>query len=248
MASVNHQITTITFLKFKGLEQKWWAMRQMRDANDVLKSVPGLCFYKLLGSGGGNGFSIIPDTSTYALLLVWEDRTFAEAFFKHHPYCYRGSINTLHQWTVFLEATKVRGTWQQQQPFSVRESMFPDGPIAVVTRATIHLKKLWSFWKNVPKVSDRLRQHQAGLLFSKGIGEFPLTQQATFSLWKSRDAMVQYAYHSAKHREMIKKTRQLGWYREELFAEFTLTKVRGYWPNVPDLSAYLPDQLSNRSA
>ncbi len=223
-------------------------MRQMQAANRILKSVSGLYFYKLLGSGSGNGFSVVPDTSTYALLSVWEDQACAEAFFKHHPYSHQVFINTIQRWTVFLNATKVRGTWQKQQPFSVRQPMFSDRPLAVVTRATIHPKKLLSFWKNVPKVSDRLGQHQAGLLFSKGIGELPLIQQATFSLWKSRDAMVEYAYRSAKHREMIKKTRQLGWYREELFAEFSIIKVNGYWPDIPDLLPYLQDQLSGRSA
>lgn len=223
-------------------------MRQMQAAHPFLKSVSGLCFYKLLGSGGGNGFSIIPDTSTYALLAVWENRASADAFFKHHPHCYRVFINTIHRWTAFLDTTKVRGTWQQQQPFQIQKSTIADRPIAVLTRASIHPKKLWSFWKNVPKVSDRLGQHEAGLLFSKGVGELPLLQQATFSLWKNRDAMVQYAYHSAKHREMIQKTRQLGWYREELFAEFSLTEVSGSWPDIPDLTPYLQDRLSGRSA
>lgn len=223
-------------------------MRQMQDANRILKSVPGLHFYKLLGSGSGNGFSVVPDTSTYALLSVWEDQASAEAFFKHHPYCYQVFINTIQRWTTYLNTTKVRGTWQQQQPFLVQQPSSTNGPIAVVTRATIHPKKLWSFWKSVPRVSDRLGQHQVGLLFSKGIGELPLIQQATFSLWKNRNAMVQYAYGSADHQEMIKKTRQLGWYREELFAEFSLTKVHGHWSNIPNLLPYLQDQLSDRSA
>lgn len=219
-------------------------MRQMRYAHSSLVSVPGLTFYKLLGSGSGNGFSVLPDLSTYSLLAVWKDKSSAEAFFQNHPYSHQVLEKAQYSWTVFLETLKVRGTWENAQPFPESKIDLLGGPIAVLTRASIHPNKLWSFWRNVPKVSNRLEQHQAGLLFSKGVGEVPLLQQATFSIWKDREAMMAYAYHSPKHREMIKKTRTLGWYREELFAEFSLTGVRGNWPNIPNLSLLLQGPLS----
>jgi hypothetical protein len=65
------------------------------------------------------------------------------------------------------------------------------------------------------------------LVFSKGIGEFPLLMQATFSLWKSAESMMDYAYKNPKHTEMVKKTRELGWYSEELFARFEPYKIEG---------------------
>lgn len=239
MAYLNQQITTITFLEFERLSAKWWALRQMRDSHRILRSIPGLGFYKLLGSGGGNGFSIIPDMSTYAFLAVWDKQTIAKNFFQQNSFWHQACAYAQHHWTVSLCTTKVKGSWEAKQPFPVHKVKVSQGPIAVLTRATIYPQKLWSFWKNVPKVSNRLEQHEAGLLFSKGIGELPLLQQATFSLWKNRDAMVAYAYQSAKHREMIKKTRILGWYREELFAEFTPLSIEGNWPQAPNISPYI---------
>ena len=56
------------------------------------------------------------------------------------------------------------------------------------------------------------------LLFSKGIGEFPLLMQATYSLWSNAKAMMNYAYQNPKHTEMVKN--RTGWYSEELFARF----------------------------
>ena len=44
--------------------------------------------------------------------------------------------------------------------------------------------------------------------------------QATFSLWSNAEAMMNYAYKNPKHAEMVKKTRELNWYSEELFARF----------------------------
>ncbi len=220
-------------------------MRQMREAHTTLKSVPGLSFYKLLGSGGGNGFSILPDLSTYALLAVWEDKSSAETFFQNHPYSHQAFANAQYSWTIFMNMARVKGSWESIQPFPEQKVDVGKGPIAVLTRATIHPHKLWSFWKHVPKVSNRLEHHQAGIVFSKGIGEVPLLQQATFSLWKSRDAMVAYAYRSAKHQEMIKKTRELGWYREELFAEFVPIDTKGQWPDVSNLANYLNHSSSD---
>jgi hypothetical protein len=51
--------------------------------------------------------------------------------------------------------------------------------------------------------------------------------QATFSVWSSADAMFDYAYSNPKHAEMVKKTRELNWYSEELFARFEPYKVEG---------------------
>jgi hypothetical protein len=38
---------------------------------------------------------------------------------------------------------------------------------------------------------------------------------------------MNYAYQNPKHAEMVKKTRELQWYSEELFARFEPYKVKG---------------------
>jgi hypothetical protein len=71
------------------------------------------------------------------------------------------------------------------------------------------------------------------LIFSKGIGEFPLLMQATFSLWASSEAMMNYAYQNPMHSEMVKKTKELKWYSEELFARFQIFhQVGDLVPNI----------------
>ena len=45
------QITTLTFFKFKN--NKFWALKQMGFAQNKLKNVKDLEFYKFLGTGGG---------------------------------------------------------------------------------------------------------------------------------------------------------------------------------------------------
>lgn len=233
---VSEQLVTLTFFKFQGLYYQWWALRQMQLFTDKLLGTPGLTFYKMLGSGGGNGFSILPDASTYALLLVWEQPYDALQFFAKHPYYQQLVHHTVYQWTLQLKAINVKGQWDGMQPFHMHPDDKHPGQIAVLTRATIRRSKLLSFWRHVPAVSRRVTSSQAGLVFSKGIGEIPLLQQATFSVWKDRQSMINYAYKSAHHRKVISKTKQLQWYKEELFAEFIPISTTGEWPSLATLS------------
>lgn len=128
-----------------------------------------------------------------------------------------------------------RGLWNGQNPFSVPQAPAgQSGAIAVLTRASIRKKYLYRFWKYVPH-SQRPLEKSKGLLYSKGIGETPFIDMATFSLWESREAMQAYAYGTEAHREAIRRTRELGWYREELFARFRPYQIDGTWKDAPKL-------------
>ena len=72
-------LTTITFFKFRN--NKPWAFAQMGLVPPKLKQKKGLRFFKLMGTGGGNGFSLWPDFSTYALLGVWDNQEIADKVF-----------------------------------------------------------------------------------------------------------------------------------------------------------------------
>lgn len=196
----------------------------------LLSKIPGLSFSKMLGSGGGNGFSIWPNFGVYGLLQVWESEAQADDFFAQHPLFQNFRERASEQFTVYLKTSKVHGAWDGGTPFAENTPFQPDAPLAVLTRATIRTSYLWRFWSFVPKVSKAMwREHQEGLLFSVGIGELPLVQQATFSLWKNSALMQAYAYKGKLHSEVVKKTRELGWYKEELFARFHPYRAEGTW-------------------
>jgi len=90
-----------------------------------------------------------------------------------------------------------------------------------LTRATIHWKDMFRFWKDVLLVSKSLSIQNPPLL-AIGIGEWPFRYQATFSIWQKGEHMRTYAYQHTAHRKMVEKTRKVGWYKEELFARFCL--------------------------
>jgi hypothetical protein len=99
-----------------------------------------------------------------------------------------------------------------------------EGKIAVLTRATIRLSKLKSFWKSVPDVSAQM-QDAKGLIASFGIGEIPFIKQATLSIWEDVESMKTFAYQMKAHQTVIQKTRKENWYSEEMFTRFEVISM-----------------------
>jgi hypothetical protein len=195
----------------------------------LIEDLQDVSFGKLLGTGAGNGFSIFPDLSLYGLLLVWPDINTAKTGLSSSKELKYWFDDASSYGTLFMETCKVHGTWDGKQPFEEVVSPQRDKPIAVLTRATIKKSHLFSFWKDVPSVSKSLNRSPEGLYSANGVGEWPLIQQATFSVWQNVSFVENYAYHGEKHRKMVAKTRLTGWYSEELFARFHILEVSGNW-------------------
>lgn len=223
-----NQITTCTFFKVEGIANKWWAFKQMQIGIKALHGIEGLSFHKLLGSGAKNGFSSIPNFGTYVLLCVWDSEKQAQDFFNFNTFYKEYDQKSKERFTVYLNSAEAHGKWDGKQPFLHTEKLTLDKPVVVLTRATIRFSKLISFWRRVGKVSQNLTQYK-GLALSIGIGEWPLIQQATISIWKTQAEMLDYAYSNPKHKEVVLLTRKLNWYKEEMFARFVPYKFEGAW-------------------
>lgn len=208
-------ITSITFFEYSP-DRRWWAFNQMRLAIETLRKNPGIRFFKLMGTGGGFGFALKPDLRTYALLIVWEDPVFAQNFSVSEAYL-RFNKKCTTNFTYWMGCVKSHGSWGGVSPFS-EDHPYENGPIMVLTRARVKFSKVVRFLSHVP-LSTKSLQGAKGLIYTKGIGEWPLFEQATFSYWDSKTHMEQYAYQSI-HRDIIQKAKKEKWYREELFVRF----------------------------
>lgn len=217
---MNHKAQITQLYLFQFSTHRFWAFTQMGKGTQ-LANVPGLGFFKLLGTGAGNGFSLRPDFSTYALLLVWKDEQSAIDFESHsflQDYFKRAQQVRL----LNLQSFKSSGLWSGENPFSASvEKVDEKEAVAIITRATLRWNRLFSFWKNVPQAS-RAIELAKGVNYFKGIGEWPFIQQATISLWDSLEDVIQFAYKGAIHSNIVKKTRSQKWYAEDLFARFII--------------------------
>lgn len=217
-------VTTLTLFTFK--KNKFWAFKQMGIAASKLKSVEGLQFYKFLGTGGGNGFSLTPDFSTYAFLGVWDNISQYNSCLNEHPVFLEYIQKASSQRELVLSPVNSHGKWSGTNPFKTQEASkanFKDSNLkaVVITRATLRWNRLLSFWKAVPEASRAIMNAQ-GVSYFKGIGELPFIQQATVSIWESFDAVNTFAYKGKEHAVIVKKTRQKKWYKEDLFSRFFL--------------------------
>jgi hypothetical protein len=165
-------VTTVTFFSFT--KNKFWAFKQMGLAPFRMNSVEGLQFFKFLGTGGGKGFSLWPDFSTYAFLGVWDDESAYVNFKNTHPIflAYQKMADT--QRDLVLESQMSHGKWSGVNPFQQNKSsdfkIKSKQPAVVITRATLQWNRLFSFWLAVPAASKAIEEAE-GIQYFKGIGE-----------------------------------------------------------------------------
>lgn len=243
-------IVTITVLQYEPLA-RFQAFANMGRVRSHPLRAEGLAFSKLMGSG--LNFGLIPNLSTYVFLGVWNDDCAARTFPQTDIY-HRLSQGTGQIGTLYLQPQRSHGLWNGQDPFSANSeqlaanspgasglpeapqrslstsdpgSLPADNPVAVLTRATIHPRALLDFWRHVPQARQRLADHANDLLFGIGVGEVPLVQQCTISVWRDAAAVNRYAYRQSGHKEVVQLTRERKWYSEELFARFRVIRSEG---------------------
>jgi hypothetical protein len=229
-AFVTMKTITVTAFRYKPLAR----FRAFANMGRVLMQplqAEGLQFSKLMGSG--IDFGLVPDLSTYVFLGVWDTIDTARSFSQTAIYKHL-SQGTTETGTLYLQPEQAHGLWDGINPFATNadrtrrdERANPGNPVAVLTRATIRPRALPDFWSHVPQARQRLADHADQLLFGIGVGEVPLVQQCTVSVWRSSAAVDQYAYRQSGHKEVVRLTRERKWYSEELFARFTVLQTEG---------------------
>ncbi len=199
----------------------------MQFGHKHMADLQGLQFYKLMGSGKGDGFNPYPDWGTYSVLTVWDSQVDLETFLAGSSLLglYQSHAQSITHY--LLQPIKSHGKWSGVNPFVVDPELelASDDKICVITRATIRWSKMRKFWKYVPTSKAPLKLNK-DLIYTKGIGEAPFVQMATFSVWNNLDAIKRFAYQSKEHSTAIMMTRELNWYKEELFARFKLLERR----------------------
>ncbi|HEX2204912.1 MAG TPA: hypothetical protein VHG91_16500 [Longimicrobium sp.] len=208
----------------------WRGALHMVTQRPFLARLPGLKFSRLLGTGAGIGFSAVPDLRTWALFSVWEDDAAWESFVNGSRVMRAYRRLGEETYTVLLRPVSWHGRWAGRDPFgpaATDEARLADAePVAVLTRATLRPKRARAFWSEVAPVDATLRE-SPDLLLSFGVGETPWIKQGTLSVWRSGASMKAWAYRTPEHAEVVRRTRDEGWYAEELFARFRLAGTKG---------------------
>lgn len=222
------QVVTLSLYRFDSPRRRAWAFVMMGAARLMLPRVLDLEFWKLCGTGIGEGFTprLFPDE--VALLCTWPSLAAARHRLAHAMPFTAYSQRASAQMTLFLTPTSSRGSWAGVTPFRPEET-YSGGPLAALTRATIRPLRSLRFWQRVPDISAGIGR-DPNVLFKIGIGEVPLLHQVTFSIWPDTATMARFARHDGPHSEAIRAVRNGNWFREELYARFRILDVKGQWP------------------
>lgn len=239
------QTVSLSLFRFRSVASRLWVLGQMGAARLSFQKIPEARFWKLCGSGTGEGFTPVPNTQVWAILAVWDDEETAKAQVEEAAVFRRWRTRASESWTVFLAPSSVRGHWSGQTPFAPGPESAADGhsgPLAALTRATIKPSTAAQFWRRVPDISSVIGA-DPNVMFKIGIGEVPLLHQVTFSIWPDADTMAAFARdRNGPHGQAIQAVRDGNWFREELYARFAVTDTSGTWGGRDPLA------LSERSA
>tara|TARA_R110002126_G_scaffold291568_2_gene453700 strand:+ start:138 stop:800 length:663 start_codon:yes stop_codon:yes gene_type:complete len=182
-----------------------------------------LHFFKLMGTGKNGTFDKVPDLSQWSILVTYSDNLPLEAQFGSFIlkwfdlFCKKQTI-------YLLQPIEGHGLWDKKKVFGdLPATTEYEGEIAVLTRATIRLRKLRYFWQNVAPIASQMSTAE-GFITSYGVGEIPWIKQATFSIWESKAMMKKFAYRMPEHKAVIQKTRKQDWYSEDMFTRFVITQ------------------------
>jgi len=217
---------SLSFHRFGSAWQRLWVLGQMGAARLTLPRVPDIGAWKLCGSGAHQGFVPIPNPSVWAILATWPDEATARARIAEARPFTDWANHAAERWTVFLAPTSARGQWAGAEPFTVSAEPAP-GPVAALTRATVKPRVAAQFWRRTPDL-NRAIFADPNVVFRIGIGEVPLMQQVTFSIWPDTATMAEFA-RKGLHADAIRAVREGNWFREELYARFRILGAEGTW-------------------
>jgi spheroidene monooxygenase len=219
-------IVTLSFFRFSRASARLWALYMMGRARLALPHVPDIGFWKLCGSGTGEGFTPVPNTAVYAILATWPDEETARTQVTQAPVFNWYRAKASESWTIILETASARGVWSGQSFSPTGKTI--TGPLAALTRATVKPSVAMKFWRRVPDIS-RMIGADRNVAFKIGIGEVPLLHQVTFSIWPDTRAMASFARENGPHAAAIQAVRDGNWFSEELYARFAIKGEIGTW-------------------
>ena len=194
--------------------------------NKSLINFIGLKFIKLLGTGSKDGFSVIPDFSSYVMITSWENDDFRKKFIDENKLFQEIINKSSKRIEIKIDPYNYIGSWNGINPFK-NKSSYKKGKIIVLTRARVKLNKLINFLISTSSAAKSINSKK-GAEYYKGVGELPIIEQATISIWESEQSMKDYAYSDKNHLKIINKARKNKWYSEELFVRSNIISLKEF--------------------
>ena len=211
-------------------DSRLWGFARFVIGRFSLMGIPGLRFFKILGSGADGGFRLRPSLSRQGLFCGFDTEAAADRFIQSSKIVAQYRAHAREFLIAKLCAYSSKGSWSGRT-IDITTTAPTTGPIAALTRASIRPMKARRFWRHAPPAQDSLEKSK-GCLLAVGLGEAPIFRQATFSVWESLDAMNAYTRTGA-HLDAIKAALSGGHFSESMFVRFQPRMIQGSWKGQP---------------
>ncbi|GMQ31406.1 spheroidene monooxygenase [Algoriphagus confluentis] len=234
------QCAVLQLFSFKGAISKTWGAYRMFHSRLFTPYFPGLQFIKPLGIGSGHGYRAWPKWEASGFFMVFENAKAAMDFRSREEF---GEFleKSEENYCIFMTPTSSRGSWSSFDSWQISEEKGTSGLICSLTRASLKPEFLYRFWKMVSPISLEQKDYK-GLVFSQGIGELPLVEQATFTVWESVEEMEAFARKSF-HGEAVREVYRLNGFKEQMFTRFFPWHSEGTWGGKDALAPYLSQKI-----
>ena len=168
----------------------------------------------VVAAGLTGSFLVSPQLGRIGLIAFWDDEDALEHFLATHPL----APALAGGWQVRLAPVRASGDWPGlPSDLPHRHDISTDGPAAVLTLGRLRLTRFVSFRKVGAPAEARLADAD-GLLWATGLVRPPVV--ATFSLWRSAEALAAYAYRDHAHASVIRADKAKPFHHRSAFIRF----------------------------
>jgi hypothetical protein len=198
-----------------------------------LERVDGLRFSRLVfvGSLRREGFTFgFVDPRLQLALCIWDDEQALDAFLSDSPIG-RSWRRASHE---YCELRMVpfggQGSYLGFEPLAgIRRQQPTEGPVVHWTFADIAPRGLRYFWGSIRHATTKLLA-SPGLIAGTAGPERLYRGAMTFTIWRSLDDSVRFAYTQPPHKQIVRRVRRGGILVDSLFIRLTPFAVEGSWP------------------
>lgn len=174
-----------------------------------------------------------PTLRRVGLIAAWADDEALDSFLRSHPLAARLADG----WRTRLRPTRIVGQWEPLREMAeeiramdtVRDRTLDAQRVAVLTLGSLKLSQTWRFLAASSK-AERLALDRPSLIASTGLAR-PPRLVATFSLWRSVDAMRSYVDGavSRAHSDAMRAHARDPFHREAAFIRLVPYGSEGSW-------------------
>jgi len=210
----------------------------------ALKRVPGMRFGRLMASSIGSPRRPTPFPAPHpgraALVAAWDNDAAVDNFLYASPIARRWRKHAEETYHLRLEPCSWRGTWRGVDPWSgFAHHAAPTGPAALFTFGALHLGAFLPFYRRQPGTFRDVSE-QPGLLSVIPLSETvrPYWTVSTFSLWRSLDEALAFAYARVPHDSARGLSIEHNWFSESSFTRFRPLVSEGTWGGIDPLAEF----------